>query len=108
MRQINLKPIGEAIGQICEVAAYGLVMATLYKVGAYITKESDNAPIGYNDAVDAIMDSIMFSGDKREAISALKRNGTAEYYRAVVRVVKDTRMFSGDKINMIRILSEEK
>lgn len=107
MRRLNLKPIGDFIGQACEVALYGALILASCKVGEYITKEIDNAPVRYNDAVDAIMDSTMFSGDKHKAISMLKTDGSAEFYRAVVRVMKDSSMFSGDKLKMIQTLSEK-
>lgn len=107
MRRVNLKPIGDFVGQVCEIALYGVMILASYKVSEYITKEHDNAPVGYNDAVDAIMDSAMFSGDKHKAISMLKHDGNAEFYRAVVRVMKDSSMFSGDKLKMIQTLSEK-
>lgn len=106
MRRINLKPIGEFVGQIWEVALCGALILVSCKVGEYISNEIDNVPVGYNDAVDAIMDSAMFSGDKHKAISILKTDGSAEFYRAVVRVMKSS-MFSGDKIKMIQTLSEK-
>lgn len=107
MRRINLKPIGEFVGQACEIAFYGLLMTASCKIYDYMAKEVYNVPVGYNDAVDAIMDSTMFSGDKREAVSMLKRNESAEFYKAVVRVMNDSRMFSGDKLRMIKTLSEK-
>lgn len=106
MRKIDWKPIGEFVGQVCEAALYGLVIATSYKVGKRITNGLNSTSAGYNDAVEAIMDSDMFSHDKREAVEALSRYENAEFYRAIVRVAKDSGMFSYDKVKMIKNLSE--
>lgn len=110
MRKINLKPIGDFIGQACEVALYGVAIAASCKVGKYITDELDKPPANYtysySDAVGAIMDSGMFSHYKTEAVEALKRYESADYYRAIVRIVKDSSMYSHDKVKMIKHLSE--
>lgn len=107
MKRFGLKPIGDFVGQVCELALYvGGIMA-LYKIGEHINQEVDNEPVGYNDAVDAIMGSAMFSGDKHRAMSILKRDGDVKYYGAVIRVMEESSMFSGDKIKMIQMLSEK-
>jgi hypothetical protein len=53
------------------------------------------------------MDSDMYSHYKTDAIALLKRDGTADYYKAVARVVGDDSMYSHYKIDMIKTLSEE-
>lgn len=106
MKKINWKPIGDFVGQACEVALYGVAIAASCKVGKFITTGLDNPIANYSDAVGAIMDSSMFSHDKSDAVEALSRYESSEYYGAIVRIAKDSSMFSHDKVKMIRHLSE--
>lgn len=57
--------------------------------------------VDYNDAVNAISRSNMFSVDKAQAIKLVKRNETSEYYKAIISGVKST-MFSVDKVQAIK------
>lgn len=104
MRKINWKPIGEFVGQAGEIVLYGLALAASWKVGEYITG-FDSKTARYGDAVGAIIDSGMFSHDKRDAVEALNRYESSEYYKAVIQVAKDSSMFSHDKVEMIKHLS---
>lgn len=106
MRKINWKPIGDFVGQVCEVALYGVAIAASCKVGKFITTGLDDPIASYSDAVGAIMDSGMFSHDKSEAVEVLSRYESSEYYGAIVRIAKDSSMFSHDKVKMIKHLSE--
>lgn len=106
MKKINWKPIGDFVGQACEVALYGVALLASYKVGDYIVNGGESTIAGYKDAVGAIMDSGMFSHDKSEAVEALKRHESGDYYGAIVRIAKDSSMFSHDKVKMIKRLSE--
>lgn len=107
MRKINWKPIGEFVGQACELALYGVALVASYKVGDYIVKGNETTIARYSDAVEAIMKSAMFSHDKSDAVEALKRHETSEYYRAIVQIVKDSSMFSHDKVKMIKHFSKD-
>lgn len=106
MKKINWEPIGKFVGQVCEVALYGVALVASYKVGKIVTNGLETTSAGYKDAVGAIMDSGMFSHDKREAVEALNRYESAEYYGAIVRIANDATMFSHDKVKMIIRLSE--
>lgn len=107
MKKINWKSIGGFAGQVCEIALYGVALIASYKVGDYIINDGlESATASYSDAVGAIMDSGMFSHDKRDAVEALSRYESAEYYEAIVRIAKDSGMFSHDKVKMIKHLSE--
>ena len=106
MKKINWKPIGDFVGQACEIALYGVALMASYKVGDYIVNGGESTIVGYKDAVGAIMDSAMFSHDKRDAVEALSRYESSEYYGAIVRIAKDSSMFSHDKVKMIKHLSE--
>ena len=107
MTKINWKSVGDFVGQVCEVALYGVAVITAFRAGKYLTAGIDGPIIAsYSDAVGAIMDSSMFSHDKSEAIEALKRHENSDYYGAIVRIAKDSSMFSHDKVKMIKHLSE--
>lgn len=56
--------------------------------------------VSYNDAVEAIMSSSMWTDDKARSVSALKLNAKPEIYAAVIRIVKST-MWSNDKLKLI-------
>lgn len=105
MKKVNWKPIGDVVGQVCEIALYGVALATSLKIGDYMVKQNDSQIVGYKDAVGAIMDSAMFSQSKSEAVESLKRHESSDYYGAVIRIVKSN-MFSNDKVKMIKHLSE--
>lgn len=107
MAKINWKPIKDFAGQLGGVVFYGLIAGVAYKTFEYKPTMSDIKPIGYGDAVEAIMKSGMWSSDKRIATATLKTSGTSDYYRAVVYVVSDDSTFSSDKITMIKELSEK-
>ena len=106
MTKINWKPIGEFIGSACEIVLYGVAIAASYKVGDYIVNQNETPTANYKDAVEAIMDSDMFSHCKTEAVEALKRYERSDYYGAIVRIAEDSSMFSHDKIKMIKHLSK--
>lgn len=107
MKGLNLERIGKFAGQVCELVAYGVLIAASQKVAEYVTIENSDSNAGYDDAVEAIMDSSMFSHDKREAVAALSRYGDAKFYRAIVHIAKDSSMFSHDKADMIRDLCKK-
>ena len=56
---------------------------------------------GYYDAVNAIMKSDMWDFYKQEAISSLKRDGSAEMYTTVITII-DSDMWEYQKLNMIK------
>lgn len=56
--------------------------------------------VGYDDAVKAISNSGMYSGDKTKVILALKRNEETDFYRAIINTVRSS-MYSSDKVKII-------
>ena len=107
MKEINRKSTGGFVGQICKTALYGAALIAAYKAGEYTNNgviESTTA--SYSDAVGAIMNGIAYSYNKRDAVEALSRNESAEYYEAVVRIAKDPSMLSHKKVEMIKHLSK--
>ena len=106
MKRIDWKSIGDFVGHVGEIALYGIAVVASYKIGDYvINNELGSETVGYEDAVKAIMASDMYSHDKRDAIEALNRHETADYYGAIVHIAKDSSMFSHDKVKMIKNLS---
>lgn len=106
MRNVNWKDVGETAGRICKFVVASLTLATVYKVTEHINIDLNGLTATYDGAVKAIMDNNrLFSSDKRTAVAALKRNESAEYYRAIIQAVNSD-MFNSDKIKMISELSE--
>lgn len=106
MLKINLEPVGKFMKQVGEAALYIAGIAAAWKFSEFMAEIPDNKPVGYDDAVGAIMDSSMFSHDKANAVAALKRYAGAEFYQAVIYIVNDPSTFSHDKAVMIEQLSE--
>lgn len=100
MNNIDWKAIGRVAGRVLGAAAFGYLVTNSQKFESNITS------YGYGQAVKAISESDMFSSDKRDAITELKRDGNTEFYKAIVSIANDTSMFSGDKASMIKNLSK--
>ena len=107
MKKIDWKPVKDFAELLGGMAAYVLVLAASSKVVDSITASSENAIVGYDDAIGAIMKSSMYSHDKAHAASALKRNGNSSFYKAIIHIAKDGSMYSHDKVDMIKQLSQD-
>ena len=84
------------------------VMAIVQVAEMLVDVNSGFKPVvTYSGAVNAIVNSNMYSGDKSKAVSALKLDGTREYYKAVNHIVK-SKSLSSDKAELISILSKQK
>lgn len=59
----------------------------------------------YDDAIKAINDSDMWSNDKSEAISIIRRDEISEYYNAIISIV-DSDMWSKDKLESIKNINK--
>ena len=99
----TVKNIAELVGG---ATCYVLMVAASQKMIDYAT---DNyiSEYGYNEAVKAIMDSGMYSHDKCDAVSTLKRDGDCELYKAIIHIVKDSRLYSHDKLKMVKELCQD-
>lgn len=108
MIKINLKNIGKAIEPVLEVAACSLLILASYKYaeGTNMAIGNSDTTAGYDKAVKAIMDSGMYSHDKKEAVSVLNTNGTAEFYKAIVYIAQSG-MYSHEKLESIKSLSNK-
>lgn len=62
--------------------------------------------VKYDDAVNAISKSSMFSSDKRNAMQLVRRGETTEYYKAIISTVRST-MFSSDKVSAIKNMNTQ-
>lgn len=106
MRKVNLKPVLEFAKDICGIVACGAGILALSKLNEKMLETPSSVTVArYSDAVNAIMESDMFSSDKRRAVSVLKRDGDTEFYKAIIAVAKDDSMFSCDQVHMIEHLS---
>jgi hypothetical protein len=100
-----MKPVKDFAKIVCNVVVYGLVMDVMRKNTDY-TSKSSSLITGYDDAVEAITRSKMYSHDKTDAVTALKRNEASSFYRAVIHIANDDDMYSHDKVRMIKALNE--
>lgn len=77
------------------------VAGTVLMAGVALAKVYDDRyNATYNEAVEVIMSSSMWSDDKARAVAALKLNAKPEIYAAVIRIVKSS-MWSNDKLKVI-------
>ena len=104
--RINWKTVKNLAEMVGGAVSYVLLVATYRKIMEDMLYNPNSVSAHYDDAVKAIMDSGMYSHDKADAVAALKRYGTTEFYRAIVHIAEDDNMFSHDKANMIKALSE--
>ena len=88
-----------ALGTLAVVLSY-LTRSNVVAVKSYIGE------VGYNDAVDAILNSSMFDSTKTRVLGLLKRDGNAEYYKAVITTINSS-MFDSSKVRTIEMLSEK-
>lgn len=107
MKKFNWKPVKDFAEIVGGAACYILMLAASNKVMERISEYPESSFAGYDDAIGAIMKSDMYSHDKASAAAALKRNGSSEFYRAIIHIAKDRSMYSHDKVNMIKQLSQD-
>lgn len=97
----DLKTVGTFAKDVLEIA--GSIIVTGLVLGVIPKRKPTGS---YSNAVETIMNSRMWSGDKSKAISALKNDGDTEYYLAVIKVANSS-MFSNDKLDTIIEMSKE-
>lgn len=83
----------------------GNLMVSGAVIHAYLTRDTDTriksyAFAGYGDAVEAIMQSNMYSHDKGDAVKALPRDEHIEFYKAIISIAT-SRAYSHEKKDMI-------
>ena len=102
MKKIDMQQARQGVKVAGEVVACGLLI-----FASYIKLKNDGEKlVGYDDAVEAIMSSSMFSNDKCEAVKAVKQNMGEYYYKSILSIMESS-MFGAEKVEMIRYLSEE-
>lgn len=107
MKKLSLESVGKFAEKACEIISYGVFMVASYKVIEYAATDYSSTIVGYDAAVEAIMKSDMYSHQKRDALSVLKRDGDSSFYKAVIHIAKDSSMYSHDKVDMIKKLCEK-
>ena len=105
--KINWKPVKDIAELVGGAVSYVVMIAAYRKFMEGMIGSPNSRNMYYDDAVKAIMESGMYSHDKANAVAALKRYGTSEFYRAIIHIAKDDSMYSHDKIDMIKALSEK-
>lgn len=104
MKKFDWNSARRIADRLCEaVFAVGVaILPTIISDG--IERVRDSRPVGYDDAVNTIINSSMLSSYKSTAVKALRRDGDDSYYRAVIRIVNSD-MLGSNKIELIDELS---
>ena len=98
----KLKAVGRFLKESCKVIIPIVGSALLSQTGRYALEQIRYCGnVGYGDAVRAIANSDMFSGDQAKALTALRRDETSEFYKAIIETARSTSMFSGAKASVI-------
>lgn len=98
----TLEVAGKIAKKGCELAAYGLMtMLSCVTVKDVVEAVRYSGDVGYSDAVNAIMNSSMYSHDKTSAVTALTRNDNSETYKAVIQIARSG-MYSHEKVKSIQ------
>lgn len=103
MRKINLTT--ESIGRLAK-KGLGIALPILAMI-MYHTSVDDVrnriryiGVVSYSDAINAVLDSSMFSSNKEEIIRALPKDGSSDFYKSVMHIVESD-MLSSSKVNAI-------
>lgn len=105
MKKLNLEPVVNFAKDVGKVVGYGLLMALPYAVNSVVTREVDNRPVGYSDAVKAITQSSMLGSQQHEALAAMRKDGDGDYYKSIIHIVKGSALGS-TMVEMIQELSK--
>lgn len=105
MMKINLEPVGKIAKQLCKIA-YGVAVVSLANEIGTRTEKHSYIIADYGSAVNAIMESDMWSSDKQKAITLLKREENADFYKAVISIAESD-AWSSDRLKMIQSLCEK-
>lgn len=82
----------------------GVALYCSYTMGGIKSvKRTCTSFAGYDDAIEAIVDSYMPSSYKAEAVTAVRRNEAYPYYKSVINIV-DSSMCSSNKVEAIKKL----
>ena len=91
----GMKAVGKLAKGVFEV------VSTVLVAGLLVAKASGNKPIvTYNDAMNAVMNSSLWSEDKVKVIDVLKPNYKPELYEAVIGVLESS-LWGEDKVEVI-------
>ena len=103
----KLRAVGRFLKEGCKVIIPIVGSALLSQTGRYALEQIRYCGnVGYGDAVRAIANSDMFSGDQAKALAVLRRDETSEFYKAIIETARATSMFSGAKRDVIISMCE--
>lgn len=103
MKKLTFERIGNCVMTVCGLVIAGAIAAANVAAADDLIGYN-GAYAGYGDAVNAIMNSDMWSSDKRSAIAAMDKNANKEIYKAVIAIATNDSMWSSDKVNAIYAL----
>lgn len=97
----NIKSVTKSLVELGICSVY-LAIASRIVFGKNILRKH-SVSSGYYEAVTAIINSSMYDSSKRNAIEAIKRDGTDEYYKSVISIIGSD-MFDIEKIRLIKAM----
>lgn len=102
----SLKPVGDFVKKSWKVIVpiLGVALSSV-SVADILNMFRYSGDVGYDDTVEAIMNTSMMGSDKAKLMQILKRDEDSEYYKAVISTVKSS-MIGSTKIEIIRNLSK--
>lgn len=100
--KINTEKVLKGIGVVGGVILAGVVACCCEQTHIDEFHTCDDS--GFSEAVDAIMNSGMWSSDKQKAISAMKSGCSYDIYAAVIKIAESQTTWSSDKVKMIEKL----
>lgn len=99
---IDTKKIGNVIKTGGSLVLYAAVVMLPYVSSKDVfNKIRYSGNVKYSDAINAILNSSMYSSDKGKLTSILPKDANADLYRAVIQVANSD-IFSSDKVKMIK------
>lgn len=102
---MNKRVLKEFANGVCSIALAAAGLIFREKVAKAVTSLYAK-PESYGDAVEAIMNSSLFSDSKREALRLVQKDRDSDYYGSIIKVVNSS-AFSDTKLEMLEILNQK-
>ena len=95
------------VGLIALASAGTIAKNSLQNSADYKLNQKRYANADYTDAIEAVMNSDMWSSDKRQIIDTIPRNGDTSLYSGIIAIAKGNSLWSSDRRHSIIKMCEE-
>lgn len=107
MTMFDVKTICKLAMKGCGLTLKGVAyLSSILAAMDIVDKINFNSETTYSDAVEAIMESDMFSSAKKEIMEFVTPDKNNDFYKAVIQVVNSD-MFSNSKVEVIKNMCNE-